>query len=96
MVNGVTVELKIANSYKLEGHWGQHLLMDTDVHGKTVNSPRVSFLLSWSLLIKILKLPMDIEQLVVACFTDCKLKVINRATEGLQESSPSPELKLKN
>lgn len=30
---------------------------------------------------------MDMEQLVVACFTDDKLKVINRATEGLWDSS---------
>lgn len=61
--------------------------MGTDGHGKIVNSPRVSFLFSWGLLIKILKLPTDTEQLVVACFTDDKLKVINRATEGLQKSS---------
>lgn len=51
--------------------------MGTNGHQKTVNSSRVSFLFSWGLLIKILKLPMDMEQLVVACFTDDKLKVIN-------------------
>lgn len=70
--------------------------MGTDSHGKAVNSPRVSFLFSWGLLIKILKLPMDMEQLVVACFTDDKLKVINWATEGLQERSLSSEFQLKN
>lgn len=70
--------------------------MGTDGHGKTVNSPRESFLFSWGLLIKILKLPMDMEQLVVACFTDDKLKVINWATEALRESSLSPEFQLKN
>lgn len=61
--------------------------MGTDGHGKIVNSPRMSFLFSWGLLIKILKFPMDTEQLVVACFTHDKLKVINGATEGLWNSS---------
>lgn len=53
--------------------------MGTDGHGEAVNSPRVSFLVSWGLLIKIPELPMDTEQLLAACFTDDKLKVINRA-----------------
>lgn len=70
--------------------------MGTDGHGKTINSPRESFLFSWGLLIKILKLPMDMEQLVVACFTEDKPEVINWATEGLRESSLSPEFQLKN
>lgn len=64
--------------------------MGTDGHGKIVNLPRVSFLFSWGLLIKILKLPTDTEQLVVACFTDDKLKVIKGATEDLRNSSSKP------
>lgn len=56
--------------------------MGTDGHGKIVNLLRVSFLFSWGLLIKIVKLPTDTEQLVVACFTDDKLKVIKGATEA--------------
>lgn len=96
LVNGVTEKLNMKTATGRRGHWGQHLLMGTDGDGKTVNSPRESFLFSWGLLIKILKLPMDMEQLVVACFTDDKLKVINWATEGLRESSLSPEFQPKN
>lgn len=42
MVNGVTQELKIADSYRLRGTLGWHLLMGTDGHGKTVSLPGTS------------------------------------------------------
>lgn len=71
MVNGVAEELKIADTATgWKGRWGRNLLMGADGHRKIVNTPEASSLFSWGLLIKISKLPTDMEQLVVASFTD--------------------------